>query len=177
MFGHIRKWFGAKPPQERAAEDWYKEIMAKAREPELFVSGAVDDTLEGRFAMVSLVSTLVLRALRDVGPEGRTLAEEVYKQVFSGFDYALREEGVGDSSIARKMRKMGEEFFGLARAIDSVLSGETEDRLSDVLLRNGVANKGHEEVLARWAEDQVGGLAALSAEELLSAQVGWRRVA
>ncbi|MEL7231876.1 MAG: ubiquinol-cytochrome C chaperone family protein, partial [Pseudomonadota bacterium] len=119
MFGHLRKWFlgeGAVNP----ARGWYDAIMAKARDPRPFQIGAVDDTLEGRFAMVSLVSTLVLRALRDVGPEGRELADGVYREVFSGFDYGLREEGVGDSSIARKIRKMGEEFFGLARSLDAV---------------------------------------------------------
>lgn len=174
MFGHIRKWFGHKSADERAAKVWYDEIMAKARDPQPFVSGAVDDTLEGRFAMVSLVSTLVLRALREVGDDGRALAERVYREVFSGFDYALREEGVGDSSIARKMRKMGEEFFGLARAVDAVLSGQSDDTLEEVLLRNSVANPARGEALSRWAQARVAELSALDKATLLKAQIGWR---
>lgn len=174
MIGHIRRWFGGKSADARRAKDWYDQIMAKARDPEPFLQGAVEDTLEGRFAMVSLVSTLVLRALREVGLEGRELADGVYKEVFSGFDYALREEGVGDSSIARKMRKMGEEFFGLARAVDAVLSGDSEDGLDQVLLRNGVATQGHGQALAKWAVLRADELAALNSEQLLSAQIGWR---
>ncbi|MEM1390875.1 MAG: ubiquinol-cytochrome C chaperone family protein [Pseudomonadota bacterium] len=176
MFGHLRKLFGgASSSKAEAAKDWYREIMSKAREPEPFLTGAVDDTLEGRFALVSLVSTLVLRALREAGH--RNLADSVYREVFSGFDYGLREEGVGDSSIARKIRKMGEEFFGLARAVDSVLSGESDDALSQVLTRNGVANTGHGEALADWVQAHVAELSALDEVSLFKAQIGWSAVA
>ncbi|MEM1088305.1 MAG: ubiquinol-cytochrome C chaperone family protein [Pseudomonadota bacterium] len=173
MFGHLRKWFLGEASEVDPAKAWYSEIMAKAREPRPFQIGAVDDTLEGRFAMVSLVSTLVLRTLREVGPEGRELADGVYREVFSGFDYGLREEGVGDSSIARKIRKMGEEFFGLARAVDAVLLGESDERLPDVLERNGVANRGYGQDLSDWAQARISELEALDAEALMKADIGW----
>ncbi|MEL8056081.1 MAG: ubiquinol-cytochrome C chaperone family protein [Pseudomonadota bacterium] len=173
MFGHLRKLVGGKAHKQDPARSWYDEIMAKAREPGPFQIGAVDDTLEGRFVMVSLVSTLVLRCLREVGPEGRDLADGVYREVFSGFDYGLREEGVGDSSIARKIRKMGEEFFGLARAIDAVLSGEKDEPLAEVLERNGVANAGYGPDLAEWARARVTELEALDSVGLLNAEISW----
>ena len=177
MFDHLRKLFGDKTGRPDPARAWYDEIMAKAREPRPFQIGAVDDTLEGRFAMVSLVATLVLRSLREVGPEGRDLADGVYREVFSGFDYGLREEGVGDSSIARKIRKMGEEFFGLARAVDGVLSGEKDEPLADVLERNGVANAGYGADLAEWVQARVTELEALDSAALLNAEIGWTRSA
>ncbi|MEM7493130.1 MAG: ubiquinol-cytochrome C chaperone family protein [Pseudomonadota bacterium] len=176
MFGHLRKLLsGVSSNDAGAANDWYFEIMSKAREPRPFLIGAVDDTLEGRFGLVSLVSALVLRALREGGH--RALADAVYKEVFSGFDYGLREEGVGDSSIARKMRKMGEEFFGLARAVDGVLNGDTDEELGDVLTRNGVANPGFGGDLADWAKARVIELEALDDLSLRAAKIGWSATA
>ena len=57
--------------------------------------------------------------------------------LFSDFDHALRENGVGDASIARRIRKMGEEFYGLAKAIDEALdAGAPQKEIAAVLQRN-----------------------------------------
>ncbi|WOR13793.1 ubiquinol-cytochrome C chaperone family protein [Hyphomonas sp. FCG-A18] len=178
MFGQIRKWLGKQDADKRVSEQWHSEIMAMARDPEPFLRGWVTDTLEGRFAMASLVTILVLRRLRDIGSEGRALADGVYREVFSGFDHALREHGVGDSSIARRMRKMGEEFFGLARAIDAALAGKGDEPLAEVLRRNGIIKADeHKEALADWVMLREGELARLDEAALLAGQVGWRKLA
>lgn len=144
-------WFGKKRAMKKIAKAWNLAISAKAREPQPFVAGYVPDTTEGRFHMVTLTTTLALRRLRSIEPDGREIADAVYRQVFASFDYALREQGVGDSSIARKVRKMGEEFFGLARAVDAALDGaDTEAALSDVLVRNGITQADKAEWLAAW---------------------------
>lgn len=144
-------WFGKKRAMKKVAKAWNLAISTKAREPQPFAAGYVPDTTEGRFHMVTLVTTLVLRRLRSIEPDGRDIADAVYRQVFASFDYALREQGVGDSSIARKVRKMGEEFFGLARAVDAALDGaETETKLSDVLVRNGITPADKAGWLAAW---------------------------
>ena len=130
---------------------WHRWILGTARDPRPFEAGWVPDTLEGRFQMVTLVATLALRHLRETPATDPKLPDLVYRDVFSGFDHALREEGVGDSSIARRIRKMGEAFFGLARRLDAAFSGtSTESALRQALIDNGVSPVGHEGDLAFW---------------------------
>ncbi|MEL6663207.1 MAG: ubiquinol-cytochrome C chaperone family protein, partial [Pseudomonadota bacterium] len=81
-----------------------------------------------------------------------------------------REEGVGDASIARKVRKLGERYFGLARAMDGALEGE--EALEAVLSRNGL---GQESVdgLADYARQADAALAQTSEAELLAGEIAW----
>lgn len=170
MFG----WFRKDKAAQKSAADWYVAIMAKSREPEPYLSGWIEDTLEGRFQMVTMVSTLVMRRLRDFGDEGRTLADGIYKNVFSGVDHALREEGVGDSSIARKVRKMGEEFFGLARAMDATFeSSETSVQMTETLKRNVQSDADKAAQLADWVIALDAELQEFARDAALSGQAPW----
>lgn len=147
----LDKLFGKRKATKRAGETWHRWILSKARDPEPYRAGWVEDTLEGRFQMVTLVTTLVLRTLRERGPEGKARADAVYRAVFSGFDHALREEGVGDASIARRMRGLGEEFFGLARRVDAAFAAEDPNpELSDAIVQNGICSPEASENLAGW---------------------------
>ena len=144
-------FFPARRRRITAAKRWHDWILSTARSPEPYQSGWVQDTRDGRFQMVALISTLVLRRLRDCDAEGRHLADLVYKAVFSDFDYALREEGVGDSSIARKIRRLGEEFFGLARAIDQALSdSDLENTIATVVVKNQIVSSQQAPDFAVW---------------------------
>jgi len=125
-----------------AARRWRDVVTAEARAPEPFLKGWVTDTIYGRFNMVTLVATLVLRRLRAEGGEGRALSKSFSELLFSDFDHALRENGVGDSSIARRIRKMGEEFYGLASAVAGALEvGGSLQELAKVLQRNVQPNE------------------------------------
>lgn len=149
--GVFEMWFGKSRRMKKVAKKWHAVISQKAREPAPYAAGMVEDTTEGRFSMMTVVTTCVLRRLRTLEPDGRELADAVYRDVFASFDYALREEGVGDSSIARKVRKMGEAFFGLARAMDADFErADGASQLPDILTRNGVTREPHSERLAAW---------------------------
>ncbi len=131
------KWFNRKSVDQEAVRRWRDAVTAQARVPEPFLKGWVRDTVYGRFNMVTLVATLAMRRMRELDGEGRVLSKEFSELLFSDFDHALRENGVGDSSIARRFRKMGEEFFGLAKAIDEALdAGGAKKELTAVLQRN-----------------------------------------
>ena len=133
MFGWLKK----KQVDPAVARRWRDAVTARARRPEPFLKGWVPDTIYGRFNMVTLVATLAMRRMRQTGGEGHALAKAFAELLFSDFDHALRENGVGDSSIARRIRKMGEEFYGLAKAVDAALDdGGPKSALIQVLQRN-----------------------------------------
>ena len=122
-----------------AARRWRDAVTTEARRPEPYLKGWVTDTIYGRFNMVTLIATLAMRRLREEGREGQALSKAFSELLFSDFDHALRENGVGDSSIARRIRKMGEEFYGLAKAIDEALElGGPQEQVATVLKRNGI---------------------------------------
>ena len=133
MFG----WLNRKKADAEALRAWRDAVTKAARAPEPYLKGWVKDTIYGRFNMVSLVATLALRRLQAEGPEGKLIAKDLSELLFSDFDHSLREHGVGDSSIARRIRKMGEEFFGLAKAVDTALDeGGAQKALAAVIKRN-----------------------------------------
>ena len=125
------------------ARSLHADLKARALHPDLYLAGIAEDSLNGRFEQVSIHSAMIMRHLRDQGEEGRQVSQMLYEEVFSGFDYGLRETGVGDSGISRKVRKLGEHFFGLARGLDAGFAGEAPDALEGFATRNGL---GHQDI-------------------------------
>ena len=133
MFG----WLNRKKADAAVVRAWRDAITKTARSPEPYLRGWVPDTIYGRFHMVSLVATLAMRRLGGQGNDGKLISKDLSELLFSDFDHSLREHGVGDSSIARRIRKMGEEFFGLAKAVDGALEeGAPQKALAAVIRRN-----------------------------------------
>lgn len=136
-------WFKRRQALKVASKAAYGGLMRAALEPRYFVAGDVADTFEGRAQIVTLHAGLVMKRLRSAeGDRARKLAEAVNTKVLDGFDAAFRENGVGDSSIARKVRKLAETHYGLGKVFTEAL--EVSDRraqieaIDDVLRRNGV---------------------------------------
>lgn len=130
-------WFKKSNVDPEAVRKWRDEVTKLAREPEPYLRGWTPDTIYGRFHMVALVATLAMRRFRELGSDGKALSKAFSEKLFSDFDHSLREHGVGDSSIARRIRKMGEEFYGLASAVDEALEqGGPDKHLAQVIQRN-----------------------------------------
>jgi len=165
--------FANRRARQAAAQAWYDHVLSQSRNVEPYKSGWVEDSFDGRFGLLSVVAIFALRRLREAKPDGRDIADRFYKLVFSGLDYALREEGVGDATIARKVRGYGEEFFGLARAIDEVMAEEivAAVKLADVLSRNAISQGEYSFELASWGLVLSEQMAALSDEQVLVADL------
>ncbi len=159
----------------RAAADRLRDaVTAQARRPDFYTRGAAVDTFDGRFEIVAIHAALVMRRLREEGGPGRDLAQAFYERLFSGFDYALRETGVGDATIAKKVRGLGERFFGLARSLDGALAPGAGDAVEAVLARNGVG--GEPGAFAAYVRTVVSALAAQPGRALLDGEVAWPEI-
>jgi len=123
--------------EKRAAKKIYDNLLNQALNPQLYQAELAQDTFQGRFEQVALHGALVMRVLRDRGQTA--LASAVSEAIFAGLDHAYRETGVGDSSISRKVRKLGEQFYGLAQGLDQGLESNEDAALSDFIARNGLA--------------------------------------
>jgi cytochrome b pre-mRNA-processing protein 3 len=148
--------FLARARRERAGFELYGAAVAAARSPYYFETLGVPDTLDGRFDLVGLFAALVIRRLRqpDAGAAGADLAQAVFDAMFADMDFNLRELGVGDLSVAKKMRAMWEAFHGRATAYQGPLDAGDAVALAAALGRNvwrGHAPEGGPAALARVA--------------------------
>lgn len=126
-----------KDPLKEAADALYAAAAEQARRPEFYLSYGVDDTVEGRFEMTALHAWLLLRRLRDAGKDARKLSRALSDVFFAEMDGALRELGVGDLSVGRKIRAMAEAFYGRVAAYETALKEPGEsDALASALARN-----------------------------------------
>jgi cytochrome b pre-mRNA-processing protein 3 len=120
-----------------AIEKLHHSIVNQSLRPDFYFEGGVRDNFSGRFEMTSLHAVLLFRRLREAGPVGKELAQEVTNALFDGFDEALRDIGTGDLSVGKKIRKMGEAYYGRAQAYDTALGEQGADAiLEEALVRN-----------------------------------------
>jgi cytochrome b pre-mRNA-processing protein 3 len=148
MFQRIRS---KDSPQENIHR-LYGVIVAQAREPSFYEDYRVPDTIEGRFDLIVLHVYLVSRRLAQAGEEAKAVAQGVFDLFFQDMDENMRELGVGDLSVPKKVRAMGEAFYGRAKAYDAALIDGSRERLAVALHRNVFAGDvGDENAAARLA--------------------------
>ncbi len=122
---------------ERRGFELYGQAVRAARQPYFFADLAVPDTLDGRFDVVGLYVALLIRRLhRDADPRGAKLAQAVFDAMFADMDTNLREMGVGDMSISRRVKNMWEAFHGRAKAYEAPLEAADAAALAAALARN-----------------------------------------
>jgi cytochrome b pre-mRNA-processing protein 3 len=109
---------------ERAGFALYGAAVAAARDSYFYARLVVPDTLDGRFDLVGLHVFLLIRRLRHLPPPGPALAQAVFDAMFSDMDVNLREMGVGDLSVGRRVRAMWEAFHGRATAYEAAMNAE-----------------------------------------------------
>lgn len=132
MFGFLTR----KRSNRAMIEAVYTALVDRARDPVLFTDLAVEDSFEGRFETLTLMAVIVTRRLKSLPAPAPDLAQDVIDYVFSQFDRALREAGVGDLTVPKRMKTMASAFMGRASAYDQALSGSDHQILADAILRN-----------------------------------------
>lgn len=125
-------------PTRAQASDVYARIVLQAREPAFYGDAGVPDTLDGRFDLLILHCFLVMRRLgREEGDEAaKALSQAIYDVMFADFDRTLREMGVGDVGVGKRVNQMSKAFFGRVAAYEDAMASGEEAKLADALRRN-----------------------------------------
>jgi cytochrome b pre-mRNA-processing protein 3 len=130
-FNHFRK---PRLPPRGTIEAIYGMIVTQAREPLFYRDLGVSDTVNGRFDLLILHLWMVLRRLRPMeGGEG--LSQTLFDRFCADMDANLREMGVGDLTVPKRMQAFGEAFYGRAAAYDRALT-EGAEPLAQALCKN-----------------------------------------
>lgn len=133
-----------------AAKQLHRIIVGQARQPAFYTALGVPDTLDGRFELIALHGFLVMHRLK-ADAAGIDLARDVAEIIFDDLDASLREMGAGDLGVGKRIKKMGEAFYGRISAYDAGLA--TGGDLEDALRRNlyGTAQASAETLAAAGA--------------------------
>lgn len=147
-----------RPAFQQEAEAVYRQLTAQARNPVFYEDYGVPDTVEGRFDVLAVHAFAVLLRVREVDENGR-FGQALFNTMFSNLDANLREMGVGDTRVGKRVRAFAEMFFGRARAYEAALNEEDETILIDALSRNVYGLEGASEAphLARYLRESVHG--------------------
>ncbi len=120
-----------------SAHELYVILAGQARQPVFYREFCVPDTLDGRFDMLALHLFLVLRRLsgQQASDAETDLAQQLFDVMFGDMDRSLREMGVGDLTVGKRIRAMSEAFYGRVEAYETALQACDDD----VLLKAALA--------------------------------------
>ena len=116
--GRIWRHLEGRKRRREAARRLYMAAVRQARDPTLYTEGGVADTLDGRFDLIVLHVVPLMRRLRRCDEAGRQLSQAVFDVMFDDMDQSLREMGVGDLRVGKRVKQMARAFYGRAQAYD-----------------------------------------------------------
>ena len=129
-------WSRQRRADARLAADLYARIVTQARRPGFYLDLGIPDTVDGRFELVALHAFLVIRRLKGEGDAAGRLAQALFDTMFADMDRALRQMGVGDLGVGKRVKKMVSGFLGRSAAYEAGL--ESGDASLDAALRRNV---------------------------------------
>jgi cytochrome b pre-mRNA-processing protein 3 len=110
-------------------------IVAQARTPVFYREYGVPDTIAGRFDLLLMHLALVVeRLMRDEPAKG--FGQALFDRFCTDMDDNLREMGIGDLSVPKHMKRVGEAFYGRSQAYQAALAGSGDAALVETLIRN-----------------------------------------
>ncbi len=128
--------FGKRNHNRIIVERQYAALTAIARTPTFYERLDVPDTVMGRFEMLSVVMILFFRRTRSSQTSGQELAQEIVDAFFQDIDYSIRELGIGDNSVPKRMKKLAGMFYGRLESYSAAMDGNDRDGLAAALRRN-----------------------------------------
>ena len=164
-FNHFRK---PRLAPAGTIEAIYGMIVTQAREPIFYRDLGVPDTVNGRFDLLLLHLWLLLRRLRTVAQGGVGLSQALFDRFCEDMDDNLREMGIGDQTVPKRMRAFGEAFYGRVQAYDQAIDTGVE-ALAQAICKNILNGAGmdHARRLAAYAVVANAGLGQIDDSALL----------
>lgn len=111
-------------------------VFTAARSPVFYTEWGVPDTFDGRFEMVALHLHLLLVRLRRDGDDATGFSQGVFDLITGHFDEALRETGVGDMSVGKRVKAMTQGLYGRLSAYNAGFNAESAAEMRGALRRN-----------------------------------------
>ena len=138
--------------QDRNIDELYGAIVAQARSPAFYRDYGVPDTVQGRFDLIVLHLVLLIERLGHGADAGRGIGQQLFDVFCHDLDGNLREMGVGDLAVPKRMRGFGEAFYGRQAAYLAAFAAGDERELEKALRRNIFADAAGDSGAVRLAQ-------------------------
>nr|CAD6418898.1 ubiquinol-cytochrome c chaperone [Rhizobium sp. Q54] len=132
IFGLFRK----KKQNQPIVDRQYASLTSAARDPFFYTDLGVPDTVMGRFEMLSIAMILFFRRTAKSGVSGQELAQEIVDAFFQDIDHSIRELGIGDQGVPKRMKKLAGMFYGRLESYAAALDAGDREALALALARN-----------------------------------------
>jgi cytochrome b pre-mRNA-processing protein 3 len=168
------KKFRRDPTAERARR-LYEQVILQARQPALYRTLGVPDSLDGRFEMITLHLFMVLHRFKQSGQaDADVLGQALCNIMFADMDVSLREMGAGDLGVGGRVKRMASGFMGRVVAYSSGLAA-TPELLGQALRRNVYGTTDADDrivaAMARYVRESVARLARQSEESITAGRL------
>ncbi|MBW9087884.1 ubiquinol-cytochrome C chaperone family protein [Rhizobium wenxiniae] len=132
IFGLFKK----KKHNQVIVERQYAALTSAARIPFFYTDLGVPDTVMGRYEMLSVVMILFFRRTAKSSTSGQELAQEIVDAFFQDLDHSIRELGIGDQGVPKRMKKLAGMFYGRLETYAKALDAGDAAELAKSLARN-----------------------------------------
>ena len=164
-------------PNTASIDALYGAIVAQARLPVFYRDYGVPDTVNGRLEMILIHTFLLSRRSRPGAADLQRIGQAVFDLFCDDMDANLREMGVGDLAVPKQMRRIGEAFYGSARAYEAALDANDLPALSEAVLRNVFGDEGQRregaQRLANYIKAADSELSGLPDADLYQGRIGF----
>lgn len=123
-------------PPKATIQALYGVIVAQARLPSFYLRYGVPDTVDGRFDLIVLHLFLLGERMAGESGKAQALMPALFDRFCVDLDHNLREMGVGDLTVPRRMKSYAEAFYGRREAYRKALAANDRAALSSALARN-----------------------------------------
>ncbi|PHS35533.1 MAG: hypothetical protein COA91_13120 [Robiginitomaculum sp.] len=124
MLKLLSRIIGSPRAEIKDANKIYQKIMEKSRDTVFYGDDLCADTTDGRMEILCLHLATLMFVLRGHDQTGSQLSQAIYDVMIDDFDVALREEGLSDTGVARRIKPMAKMFFARSRSYADALAAE-----------------------------------------------------
>lgn len=177
--GLFDRLMGRNLPERRDARRIYVWLMEQARTPSFYGDGRFSDDFDGRIDMIALHLTLIMERLRSEGDDGKMLNQALFDEMKDDFEVALREEGISDTGVKRRIKPMIGHFYDRLKTYTDALKSENPQiTLADnfVLDKNDGNPSAFALKIADYSLDWLKDLRGVSMKRITNAQFSFPEV-
>lgn len=129
------EWLTGRHQNRAKAENLYGAVVTLARTPGFYSRFGVPDTPEGRFEMVALALFLTLERLKSFSGQEK-LVQGSIEAFVTDMDDCLREMGVGDLGVSKRVKRAAAAFYERAGSYRPALASADQAALAEALTRH-----------------------------------------
>lgn len=142
MAGILARIFGKEDTALGDAERIYRKLMKQSRKATFYGEGKVPDSYNGRIDLLTLHIAVVLKQLNELGEQGERLSQAIYDVMRDDFEIALREEGMSDTGVKRRIKPIMRLFFTRVKSYVEALKSESPTQALTETFKTGLLTDG-----------------------------------